>query len=198
MKTSRNWVGRSVLGGWTVGSLLNIHSGSPFTIYDCTNFVYGCPLYVPGGPIATSGSAVSTSVPNTFNYITIPNQSGAVLNLGDSLGIPNCTGLFHQGCTYTISGLPYPERNQFSGPGYWNLNMNFTKNFKLKESLALQFRAEMYNILNHSNQYINQLNLDVSSMPTPYVQSDKGGLGGYAGTPFDERRNIEFALKLSF
>jgi len=68
----------------------------------------------------------------------------------------------------------------------------------------LQVRAEMYNVLNHVNQYINGLNLDVSSTvdnngnPSPYIQTEKGGPYGYAGTAGDERRNIQFAMKLTF
>jgi hypothetical protein len=204
LKNSRNWAARNVLGGWSIGSVLNIRSGAPFSIYDCTNGVVGCPLYVPGGPIATSGSAVVTSGADTFNYITLPNTGGklpSVLNFGDSLQIPVCTGLLHQGCTYTLSGLPYPERNQFYGPGYWNVDMNLLKNVQLNERFKLQFRAEMYDIFNHVNQYVNYLNLDAYGMNagnSPYVQTEKGGQYGYAGQSTDEHRRVEFGLRLSF
>ncbi len=82
--------------------------------------------------------------------------------------------------------------------------MNFFKNFKLTERFGLQFRAEMYNIFNHHNQYINQTNLDVSSLvdnnanSTPFIQTEKGGPAGFAGTSADERRNIQLGLKLTF
>ena len=36
------------------------------------------------------------------------------------------------------------------------------------------------------------------SLSTPYIQAEKGGIYGYAGQPNDERRNIQFALKLMF
>jgi hypothetical protein len=121
-----------------------------------------------------------------------------VANQGDSLGTPNCTGLNHTGCTYTTSGLPYPERNQWFGPGFWNMDTSFYKNFKVSERFELQLRAEMYNLFNHSNQYISGLNLDVSSMGVPFIQTEKGGPWGYPGTTGDERRNIQFGLKLKF
>jgi hypothetical protein len=76
--------------------------------------------------------------------------------------------------------------------------MNFYKNFKLTERFALQFRAELYNIFNHHNQYVQTENLDVSSVATPFVQTEKGGIYGFAGQATDERRNIQFGLKLSF
>jgi hypothetical protein len=127
-----------------------------------------------------------------------------VNNVGDARGIPICSGLFHTGCRYSALGLPYPERNNYFGPGYWNVDMNFFKNFKLTERFGLQFRAEMYNIFNHHNQYINQTNLDASSLvnnsgnSTPFIQTEKGGPAGFAGTAFDERRNIQLGLKVIF
>jgi hypothetical protein len=33
---------------------------------------------------------------------------------------------------------------------------------------------------------------------TPFIQTQKGGIYGVAGQPTDERRNIQFALKLTF
>jgi hypothetical protein len=42
-------------------------------------------------------------------------------------------------------------RNSIYGPGYRNLDFSITKNTQLTEQLALQFRAEFFNILNHPN-----------------------------------------------
>jgi hypothetical protein len=199
-KSSGNAIARQALGGWGLGTIFSIRSGQPFTIYDCTNINSGgsCPAWIAPGLVPTTGSPSAPVGPNLFNYIALPSTAGAVANLGDSLGVPNCTGLFHTGCTYTTSGLPYPERNQYVGPGFWNIDMNFYKTFKITERFGLQFRAEMYNILNHHNQYITYLNLDASSMGTPFVQTAKGGTFGIAGQPTDERRNIQFGLKLTF
>ena len=201
MTKSSNAIERNVLGGWSIGSIINVHSGQPFSIYDCTNYNgTSCPLWVAPTPVSSSGTANGSTLvsANNFNYIGLPSTGGVVNNLGDSLGVPNCTGLYHTGCTYTLSGLGYPLRNQFWGPGYWNINMNFYKNFKLTERFNLQFRGEFYNIFNHHNMYVQGLNLDASSMPIPYVSAEKGGIYGYAGQPTDERRNIQFALKLTF
>lgn len=209
LKNSSNKFLRSVVGGWGFGSILNIRTGAPFSIYDCNNFNgTSCPLYITPTQVPTTGTPVAANgnlfPPDTYNYITLPNQGGNVSNQGDSLGVPVCKGLYHQGCSYTTSGLPYPERNQYFGPGYWNLDANIFKNFKLTERFTVQFRAELYNIFNHNNQYIEGLNLDVSSMtdingnPAPYVQTEKGGIYGYAGQPSDERRNVQFALRLMF
>lgn len=121
MKSDTNVLARELLGGWGVSGNLQIRSGMPFSIYDCSGFNgTDCPLWIPSGPVARTGSSTPAGAdfaPNTFNYITLPNTGGAVNNVGDALGLPNCTGLYHTGCSYTASGLPYPGRNGFYGPG---------------------------------------------------------------------------------
>jgi outer membrane receptor protein involved in Fe transport len=195
MKSASNAIARNVLGGWGIGSILSIRSGSPFSIYDCTNFNgTSCPNYVPATPIPRTGSSVSAGQ-NLFNYIAIPDGGS---NVGVALGIPTCTGLDHVGCTYTTNGQSYPERNQFLGPNFWNTDMNFYKTFKLTERFGLQFRGEFYNIFNHHNLYVTTENVDVSSLSTPFIQTEKGGIYGVAGQPTDERRNIQFGLRLTF
>src|SRR5207245_9032186 len=42
-------------------------------------------------------------------------------------------------------------RNIFEAPGYWNLDLGIGKRFELTERLNLQFRAELFNVLNHPN-----------------------------------------------
>jgi hypothetical protein len=198
MKSSSNAFARTVLGGWGLGSILAIHSGSPFGVYDFSNFNgTAAPLWVPPSVVQRSGNS-SPAGANLFNYIALPNTAGTVDNLGVALGLPTCTGLYHTGCTYTTNGQAYPDRNQYIGPNYWNLDMNFYKTFKLTERFGLQFRAELYNIFNHSNQYVTTENLDASSLTTPFIQTEKGGIYGLAGQPTDERRNIQFGLKLMF
>src|SRR5713101_885982 len=188
MKNSSHALTRTVLGGWGLGTILSIRSGSPFTIYDCSGFNgTSCPNYAPGVAIPRTGSATLAGT-NLYNYIALPAPSATditngyvVLNGGNSLGVPNCTGLDHVGCTYTTDGSAYPDRNQFFGPGFWNLDMNFYKTFKLTERFGLQFRGEFYNIFNHHNQYITNGNLDISSLSsnTPvqsfFIQTEKGG-----------------------
>ena len=213
MKNASNAIARNVLGGWALGTILSIRAGSPFTIYDCSNFNgTSCPNYVPGVAVPRTGSATladTTQPTNLFNYIALPapiagnandiaNGCSVVHNCAVAQGVPICTGLDHVGCTYTSTGDPYPDRNQFFGPGFWNLDMNFYKNFKLSERFALQFRGEFYNIFNHHNQYITNGNLDISSVSTPFIQTEKGGPTGTAGTATDERRNIQLALRLIF
>ncbi|HEU0178554.1 MAG TPA: hypothetical protein VFV58_30190 [Blastocatellia bacterium] len=36
-------------------------------------------------------------------------------------------------------------------PGAWNVELSLAKNFKITEKKTLQFRADMFNALNHVN-----------------------------------------------
>ena len=86
----------------------------------------------------------------------------------------------------------------FVGPGFKNVDMNFYKSFRLNERSRCRCGRRCTTSFNHSNQYIDYYNLDAVSMSEPYVQSEKGGIYGYAGQPEDERRKIQFGLKLIF
>ncbi len=99
-------------------------------------------------------------------------------------------------------------RDQIYGPGFWNADFSVTKNTKLTETLALQFRAELFNIFNHpnfalpSNVIIPGINADgtvnTNAGPaglitqTPDVAQGNPGLGG--GGP----RVLQFGLRLQF
>jgi len=99
-------------------------------------------------------------------------------------------------------------RDQIYGPGFWNADFSVTKNTKLTETLALQFRAEIFNIFNHPNFALPTnvitpgINADgtvnTNAGPsglitqTPDVAQGNPGLGG--GGP----RVLQFGLRLQF
>jgi hypothetical protein len=97
---------------------------------------------------------------------------------------------------------PFPAdmtaRNAFRGPGAWNLDAAVEKNFKLTERIGLLFRAEGFDVLNHHNFYVNGED-NYGAGGAFQVIEEKGGLGSQAsGGNNDERRFIQFALRLTF
>jgi hypothetical protein len=201
-----NAVARQILGGWSFSPILNIRSGLPYSVFDCSNLGatgFTCPRWIPSQPVSENGGASnSTAVaPNLFDYLQLPidPNTGVPINAGDALAIPTCQYLDHGNCVYSNSGLPQGHRNAYRGPNYWNFNFVAAKTFKLTERFNLQFRAEFYDAFNHSNYYINAGNLDVESgTGVTSVQVVKGQPGGgVLGIP-PERRNIQFGLKLNF
>ena len=98
---------------------------------------------------------------------------------------------FHQ-----PAGLFLP-RNSFRTPGYWNFDAAVLKNFKLPwESMGLQFRAEFFNLMNHSNLYADP---NTNLLASGEVLARRGVPPSHElyGTPFD-RRNIQLGLRLTF
>jgi hypothetical protein len=100
---------------------------------------------------------------------------------------------------------PYPAnmtgRDLFRGPGAWNLDVGISKTTPITERIKLEFRGELFNVLNHSNLYVQtELGLnDVSSFPS---LTAKRGVppSAIVNTNFgaQERRNVQFTLKVIF
>ena len=92
------------------------------------------------------------------------------------------------------------SRNDFRGPGAWNLDAAVSKTFPIHERLNLQFRAEGFDIFNHHNLYIQESLDDVANVgygvPVP-ITASKGGIGNNGGAN-DERRFGQFSLSVIF
>jgi hypothetical protein len=90
-------------------------------------------------------------------------------------------------------------RNLVRGPGTWQIDMGASKDISLRENLALEFRAEFYNIFNHPQ---------LGQPQSTYNSSNTTGFGSIinpvntvspvtpvgSGTP----REMQFALRLEF
>jgi hypothetical protein len=189
---------RQVLGGWSFSPIYTVRTGSPFTIYDCSNAVSNCPRWVSNvaTPASPNGGLQAIGADN-FLYMSLPTDSaGNVQGVADSLEVPNqvifCGASTINTSVHTCSGLPVGRRNSFFGPTNWVFNAVVAKNFKLTERFNMQFRFEMYNMFNHSNYYVTTSNADVSSFNTITAQKGVTAVGP------NERRNIQFGLKLNF
>ena len=71
------------------------------------------------------------------------------------------------------------------GPGLFNIDFNLSRNFVFHDRHTLQFRAECFNALNHTN------------LGVPGVNISSGGFGQIIQTS-TEARIIQFALKYKF
>jgi len=97
-----------------------------------------------------------------------------------------------------VLGGPRPA--MVSGPGYKRLDLSFLKDFQLNERFRLQFRTEIFNILNHPN--FNQPNFGGNGVVSiggsgDFTSSTFGQIGSTRDEPNDPRE-IQFALKLYF
>jgi len=168
-----------VLGGWELAPIFTARTGSPYSLYDCSNAYEICERAETSGKLSITGttSVPTAGVPDNYQFYTFPaaitSQVGAWYN-------PK-TGISDYG--------PYPSnqlgRNRFVTPGNWNLNLGAYKNTKVTERYTLQLRLEMYNAFNHANFIVNTGDNDVSSF---------NAVDGY----FNGNRNIQLGAKILF
>ncbi len=202
--------------GWELGTILTISDGVPFTPTWGTgsdpanslsgdDFAYpnrlggaGCnTLTNPGHPenyIKTECFAVPTAPNSTFwsaNCDPAPPSLGAALPAG-SLQCFNLRG---------NSG-----RNILIGPGITDLDFSVFKNNQIRrisENFNVQFRVEMFNILNHPNfapPGPGDGNTDIFD-GTGVLQAPTApaaGIAGVLGKTTISERQIQFALKVIF
>jgi hypothetical protein len=119
-----NSVARHVFGGWEISGVFQARTGQP--VYISQTGLYSRPDYVGGNPISP-------------NY----NDTGVYLNLPAFARVPLGTG-----------GNPIRPGNlgnsAIRGTSFWNLDSSLAKNFRVKEKMSLQIRADMFNIFNHT------------------------------------------------
>jgi len=84
-------------------------------------------------------------------------------------------------------------RDSITGPGFLNTDFSVIKNTKVTEKLNLQFRAEMFDILNHPNFGNPALTFSPTSTTFGQITSTRFPTGD-----FGSARQIQFALKLLF
>jgi hypothetical protein len=181
-----NAITRQILGGWSLTPNFSARTGTPFTVEDCTNSAgYICPRVMYANAFKPVYQATPNGNPNQFNYMSVGTPDSSYVNAASGV---SDFGPFPS----TMTG-----RNTFRTPGVWDFDLSIHKIFRLTESKSLQFRAEMYNIFNHSNLYLVYTNTDVSS--TSYITATRGVRGdNTSGLLSTENRNIQMALKFIF
>lgn len=156
-----------LITGWQFGVTQQVQTGSPIT-----------PTLAIG-----PGPGISLTVR--------PDITGAIQTTGAPSQWFANKALFVSPC---VAGVCHPGdlgRNSISGPGFLNTDASVTKNTKFGERLNLQFRTEVFDVLNHPN-FGNPV-LTVTSKSFGIIQSTRFPTGDFGSS-----RQIQFALKLMF
>jgi hypothetical protein len=170
-KQPHDWY-QQALGNWQLNGITTLMSGTPFTVFDSndvseqggapeiTGFSANRPNLVPGqDPNSGLRSANAWLNASAFARIT-PDPNSPVQQFGTA------------------------GRNIAEGPGYANWDFSVFKNIPIAESKQFQFRAELFNVLNHTNFRLPDS--DISSPTFNHV---------LAAQP---AREIQLALKFLF
>jgi hypothetical protein len=123
---ANHWLG-AVAGNWSLGGLLTLQSGEPFTVNTQVNNTF-----------VNSVGAQRADVSRNPN---LPNGERTLARWFD-------TGAFTQPAQFRFGNQGV---NILRADGTINLDMSILRNFPIGENKKLQFRGEFFNISNHPN-----------------------------------------------
>jgi len=186
-----------VVGGWSINWSMTFQGGQPIQI-SCpsqTASWLGCgALRVPGEPLKLglhtdkNGQLSWFGNPAAFTQPCVLGPGG-VPEAGNPTGCVPLTGVAALGGVTEVPGPPF-DRVDFS----------IFKNFPIKETKTLQFRAEFFNIANHPT--FNAPGFGGNGVVAiggsgNYLSSNFGEIGSTRLAPYDPRQ-IQLALKFLF
>lgn len=189
----------TLTGGWELGTIVTATTGSPFTVtvgdgndplgtgfngdfsMDFASLTPGCnPIhgglnYLNVNCFTPPTAAASLAAATTANpYGCAPASFPAYTGSAPPSGMQFCSNV-----------LGNTRRNQFYGPGQTTVDFSIFKNTRIpaiSETFNVQFRAEFFNILNHTNflspgflntfgQNNSVFDFDGSTLPTALNQT---------------------------
>ena len=211
--TPKSWNGftKEALADWELGGIFTFNSGTPTTVIN-----NGDPLNLGNSGADQFGPLVKLAGCNPVNSNWIGGTAPVYINQNcySEPSVP----------TSSLSSLPYPcipfaaitntattsycsnlsplnvGRNQLYGPNFVNMDFSIHKTFpvtRISEAFNIQFRAEIFNIFNHSNFVPPQPNSGDGNSGIFNNDGSSAGLGNLAelaGLP----REIQFALKFNW
>jgi hypothetical protein len=108
-----------------------------------------------------------------------------IVPAGTAGAIANIDGNGNSGKYVLQNPLPGKQgnlgQNVLRGLPIWRFDSNISKAFKITESKSLQFRLDVFNILNHAQPGAPNLSINNGTTPTPFGQiaSKNGGTNRY-------------------
>jgi len=191
-----------LLDGWELSGVTLVASGTPFTVI---NSAGNTGISVTDNAGVSSGLGVAASYPDVMKGQQSPGSNSQ--SFGPLIGNP-AQFVAPRGLTFGDAG-----RNFLNNPRRTNFDLSVLKHFKIREAGDLEFRAEAYNVLNHTQFRIydpdnpgSSGNNIISCYAGPVYSAGFQGGGANCVTgasflhPVDAHRprTIQFGLKLGF
>jgi len=174
----KSGIADKVLGGWELGTIVTLTSGSPYTVT------------VGGG-----GDPLKTGFNGDFSMDFADLVPGCNATPGVTRNATGQLLAFNPACFTTPAAIAggtlvgNSGRNAFYGPGIKTVDFSTFKNYKLTEQARVQFRAEFFNILNHPNfaapNFLNDANNSIGTSSA-----------GVIGSTSTSSRQIQLGVKL--
>jgi hypothetical protein len=199
-----------VAGGWQLGTIITATTGAPFTVtvgdgndplgtgfngdfsMDYANVIPGCHAIHGGVNYLNTSCFTPPTAPASFPLATAANPFGcAPVSFPSAPAAPS-------GQQYCSNVLGTSGRNKFYGPGLTTVDFSVFKNFpihKISETFNAQFRAEFFNILNHTN-FLSPGFLNTFGQNNSVFDFDGSGLPTALNQTSTSSRQIQLGLKL--
>jgi hypothetical protein len=170
------WVKR-VLGDWEYSGITSFNTGQPFSVL---YGIFGDNAGVANG-VGTNGSYADL-VPGVSPYSK--PSAGAIAAAAASGAGPL---LYNPAAFAAPTGLTFGDsgRNFLNNPSRLNFDMALYKNIPIHESVSMQFRAEAFNVFNHTQWASNNPTASTTGSGTDANNSMTcvGGANNSAGDP---------------
>jgi Carboxypeptidase regulatory-like domain len=191
-----------LLDGWEISGVTLAASGTPFTVINSAGNT-GISLTDNAG--VSSGLGIAASYPDVARGLAAPGNNSR--SFGPLIGNPS-QFVAPRGLTFGNAG-----RNFLNNPRRVNSDLSLLKHFKVRESGEVEFRAEAFNLFNHTEFRIydpdnpgSSGNNIVSCYAGPVYSAGFRGSGAdcVTGASFlhplnaHRPRTIQFGLKLGF
>jgi hypothetical protein len=166
-------IGKLLFGGWQLNGIFSAYSGSPFSVSSA-----GTSLNAPGNT-----QTADQVLPN----VRVLGGIGPGQSYFDPLAFRPVTDV-----RYGNTGL-----NILRGPGVVNVDLGLFRDFRIRERLQIQFRAEAFNATN--TPHFNNPGTNVSNMRLN-GDGSVNTLGGYTEitSARPDERQVRFGVRISF
>jgi hypothetical protein len=197
---------KTALGGWQMGGIVKYNSGVPTTpiiggdpmgLGNGGADQFGIPNLIPGcNPINHNYGGTSPVYINANCYTPPTAPASFASQCGD---FPGAATPPPSGRVYCANLLGNAGRNSITGPHLVNVDFSVVKNTaipRISETFNIQFRAEIFNIFNHSNFLPPE---PVNGTAGAQVLNQDGSLTPGTGgidTLSTQPRDVQFALKV--
>ncbi len=211
---------RLLAGGWSIGGVLNARTGMPIDLTLARNDI-AYRLNRTGqfvnGPVVEGGQVLTTPVVNNpwGGAFRSNRRPSVVAGASPYLKNPTDKRAFLNPAAFTI---PAPGeygnlgRWALKGPGLAQLDLTLHKRFELGEGHAIEFRGEVYNVLNRANfanpvaRLNNALGTGVNQLQPgqPFTAAAAGGSFGMITSTVTKDvglgagRQVQLSLRYSF
>lgn len=175
-----------LFGGWELAAIVNAATGQPFTAY--TGPIPG----LNGGPSGTG-----------YTDNQRPNRTSEPCRAGGDPAEQIINPAAYTLDGFQLGSIGTAKRGDCTGPGYFQMDLAFYRNFRIADTVKLQFRWDVFNVFNNTNfrgvNAVLQPSSAVLNNPAPnatIIESAVIPASFGQATSTRDARQMQFGLKI--